>query len=204
MKKLFFIRTFIKFFLSVVFFLPVLAFAHQEADGSGFLAGFTHPIFGLDHLLAMVCVGIVSSQLGGINIWRVPVIFVLAMFVGGLIGIYQIQLPFTEACIAVSVIILGSFINHTQRSSKVILVSLIVFVFGIFHGHAHGLEMPGSSSPVYYTFGFITSTSILHMVGVVIGELATKRALYVSWLRNAGASIAGMGIFMFLQHIGVA
>jgi len=178
---------------------PSIVFAHEEADGSGFLSGLTHPIFGVDHLLAMISVGIVSAQLGGKNIWRIPCAFIAAMVLGGVLGIIQVPLLFGELGIAISVIFLGISIINSNRDTGVLIISGFVVFFGIFHGHAHGLEMPGSASPAFYTLGFLTSTGLLHVTGVIIGEMAIRRTHWVAVLRYVGAGMAGAGTLILLQ-----
>ncbi len=191
-------------FIGLLALLPTAAFAHQEADGSGFLAGLTHPIFGLDHLLAMVSVGILSAQLGGKSIWRIPALFVAAMIGGGVIGAYQIALPYIEIGIALSVLLLGVAIYRSNHKTRPVYIMTFVAFFGVFHGHAHGMEMPNSASPVFYTFGFICSTATLHLIGVFMGEAFMRRERFLSSLRYMGSAISGIGFFMFLQHIGIA
>lgn len=174
-----------------------VVFAHTEDAGTGFMAGFLHPVFGLDHLLAMISVGIVSAQMGGRNIWIVPSVFVLAMISGGILGIYQVGLPLIEVGIALSVIILGAAIVIADRKDNWMIMVFVAF-FGIFHGHAHGMEMPGSASPAFYAFGFIASTSLIHVTGVLIGHFATKAARYDQWLRYSGAMLGGMGVHILI------
>lgn len=188
----------------VVLLLPSLCFAHAKQDGQGFMAGFLHPVFGFDHLLAMISVGIVSAQLGGANIWRVPLAFVSAMVVGGIVGVYQVPLPLREVGVAASVIFLGVAIIHVNARTSPWVPFLFVLFFGVCHGHAHGTEMPNSVSPVYYTFGFLTSTSLLHLVGVFIGEMAIRRERLVGALRYSGAGMAGVGFMFLLSDFGVA
>lgn len=184
--------------------LPSLALAHAQNDGEGFMAGFTHPVFGFDHLLAMVSVGILSSQLGGSCIWRVPTVFVASMVVGGMLGILQLPLPLGELGIAVSVIVLGLAIVRATKETNPHLPYLFVGIFGIFHGHAHGLEMPGSASPAFYTLGFLTSTSLLHICGVIIGEISIRREKLYRALRYSGAVMSGIGVTFLLTGLGLA
>lgn len=186
----------LSFLLTMV---PVVAIAHTADDaGTGFLSGLLHPIYGPDHFLAMLCVGIVSAQLGGRNIWIVPSLFVLAMIGGGILGIYQMGLPLVEFGIALSVIVLGIAIVMAQRESGRLLIMLFVIFFGIFHGYAHGYEMPNSASPIYYAFGFVVSTSCIHLLGVLIGYVFTTRKELNHYLRYAGVAIAGIGsLFVF-------
>jgi len=179
--------------------VPTVAIAHTTEDaGTGFLSGLLHPVFGLDHFLAMLSVGIVSAQLGGRNIWIVPLLFVFAMVGGGILGIYRIGLPLIEIGIALSVIVLGIAIVMAQHESGRLLIMLFVIFFGTFHGYAHGYEMPNSASPVYYAFGFVTSTSCIHLLGVLIGHVFTTRKELDRYLRYAGVAMAGIGsLFVF-------
>jgi urease accessory protein len=188
----------------LVLALPSVCFAHAKDDGDGFMAGLMHPVFGFDHLLAMISVGVVSAQLGGANIWRVPSAFVTAMVVGGLLGIFQMPLPLRELGIAASVIFLGMAIIHVDAKTPPLIPFAFVLFFGICHGHAHGTEMPGSVSPAFYTLGFLVSTTLLHLVGVGIGELATRREKLISGLRYVGAGMAGVGLIFLLTGFGVA
>jgi len=176
-------------------------FAHANPATGGFSAGLLHPVLGFDHLLAMVSVGVVSAQIGGRSIWLIPLIFVSAMLMGGMTGIYGIPIPYfsIEQGIAASVLILGLAIA-ADRSVPVILISLFVGFFGIFHGHAHGLEMPENALPVLYITGFICGTASLHILGVIIGLLSKKSSQTSLLLRFVGSAIAGIGVsIMFLR-----
>lgn len=190
--------------LLVLLAFPSLCFAHAKDDSDGFMAGLLHPVFGFDHLLAMVSVGVVSAQLGGANIWRVPAAFVTAMVFGGLMGIFQFPLPLRELGIAASVILLGVAIIHVNAKTSPLIPFAFVLFFGICHGHAHGTEMPGSASPAFYTLGFLVSTSLLHLLGVGIGELSIRREKLVSGLRYVGAAMAGVGLTFLLSGFGVS
>lgn len=183
--------------------LPAVARAHQENDAAGFLAGMAHPVYGVDHLLAMICVGVVSSQLGGRNVWVIPVTFVSAMVAGGVAGMLQMGLPLGELGIALSVVMLGCCIVVAKPGMKPLLINLFVMFFGVFHGHAHGVEMPNSASPVFYTFGFLVSTSLLHLFGVGLGELTAKREWLLRGMRVAGAGVAAVGTSILLNHVGI-
>lgn len=178
--------------------LPGLCSAHGAQDASGFLGGLLHPVFGFDHLLAMVSVGIVSAQLGGANIWRVPLGFVSAMVVGGMLGVLQMPLPAREWGIAASVVFLGLAIVRVTRHTSPWWPLAFVLFFGLCHGHAHGVEMPRSASPAFYTFGFLTSTTLLHLLGVLIGEVAVRREPLWKALRYAGVAMAGVGVSFML------
>lgn len=179
-------------------FSPIVASAHAGDDGSGFVSGFLHPIFGYDHLLAMLSVGIVSAQLGGRAIWMVPGLFVTAMVIGGILGAMPVLLPLVEEGVALSVIILGLGIIFSRQQRNVVLTMLFVTFFGILHGHAHGVEMPKSVSPVYYSFGFVISTSLIHLLGVYIGYTLTHQNRIQRALTYLGAAVSGAGCFILV------
>lgn len=187
----------------VLLCFPSAAHAHDERQaGVGFLTGFLHPILGLDHFLAMVSVGIVSAQLGGRRIYTVPAMFVLAMVAGATAGVYGYQWPMTELGIALSVIVLGvaiATVGEGFQGWPVAGILAVVALFGSLHGHAHGLELPGSADPIYYAAGFVVSTSLIHLLGVGIGHLFTTRAAFLGTLRHMGSAMAGMGLMILLD-----
>jgi len=180
--------------------LPEAAWAHTEEDGAGLVSGLLHPILGYDHLLAMLSVGIVSAQLGGRQIWAVPTFFVLSMLAGGIIGFNQIELTHVELGIALSVLVLGLAIlavhYRLQGRYGVYLIMAMVIYFGIMHGHAHGMEMPNSASPVFYSLGFILSTSSIHLVGVAIGHTFTHTASFRRATSLIGTAMTLAGCFI--------
>ena len=180
---------------------PSLAHAHPIEAAAGFKSGLLHPVFGLDHFLAMLSVGIVSAQLGRSRIWTVPGMFVLAMIVGAAFGLKGDVWRFSEAGIAISLIVLGAAIATVTEDVNSWPVLLVVAGFGSLHGHAHGLELPKAADPIYYAAGFLTSTIIIHLLGVAIGYLFTKRWGLVVLLRHMGSGISGMGL-MFLKLAG--
>ncbi len=170
------------------------AFAHDGTTlpyGS-FLSGLTHPVLGLDHFLAMVSVGILSAQIGGRAIWTVPTTFVLIMAVGGLLGWIGIGLSAIEIGIAFSVLALGTAIA-LDKKLPVVAVMSAVGVFAIFHGYAHGAEMPAAATAVTYAVGFMTGTALLHIMGVIIGDISQQYESGKLLLRGAGVVIAGTG-----------
>lgn len=180
----------------IVSLLPGLAFAHEGASlpyGS-FLAGLTHPVLGADHFLAMVSVGIVSAQIGGRAIWTVPTTFVCVMAFGGLLGWLDIGLSAIEAGIAVSVLALGLAIAADKRLPVSLAMTAVGF-FAIFHGYAHGAEMPTVANPVTYALGFMTGTAFLHVTGVIIGDISQHYAAGKVMLRVGGAAIAALGAY---------
>jgi urease accessory protein len=162
--------------LTVTLALP--AAAHTgHVDGSGFLSGFLHPLGGLDHLLAMVAVGLWAAQTGGRALWMLPVAFVTMLAGGALIGISGLELPMVEAGIAASVAVLGLLVVLNKRV-PVYAAMALVGVFAVFHGHAHGAEMPAAAHPLLFGAGFILSTVLLHGAGIatmVIGRGVAKR-----------------------------
>lgn len=186
----------------VVFAIAVLtatpALAHTGAGTvSGFASGFGHPIGGLDHLLAMVAVGILASQQGGKSVWLLPLSFVGMMIVGGILGIANVALPFVELGIVGSVIVLGAVIalgKHLPTGAAMALVGL----FAVFHGHAHGTEMPATASGIEYGIGFAVATAALHAIGLGLGmsvkKLAEKAAPVA--VRAGGGAIAAAGVFL--------
>ena len=184
--------------LALLMLLPIVASAHSGNDGSGFVAGFLHPIFGYDHLLAMLSVGIVSAQLGGRAIWTVPSLFVTSMVVGGALGVMQVAFPLVEEGVALSVIILGLGIIFSRQQRNVPLTMLFVAFFGALHGHAHGVEMPNSASPIYYSFGFVVSTSLIHLLGVLVGYTLTHQNRLQRGLTYLGAAVSGVGCFILV------
>lgn len=179
--------------------LPGLVLAHEGASlpyGS-FLAGLTHPVLGLDHFLAMVSVGIVSAQIGGRAIWTVPATFVTVMAFGGLLGWLDIGLTPIEAGIAISVLALGLAIAADKRLPLSVAMTAVGF-FAIFHGYAHGAEMPTMANGVTYALGFMTGTAFLHVAGVIIGDISQHYSAGRVLLRVSGAAIASLGAWFLI------
>lgn len=176
---------------------PLLAQAHPlPGEAHSFTAGFTHPLFGLDHVLAMVAVGLWAAQLGGRSRWVVPAAFVGLMVVGGALGMAGVHVPMVEAGILASVLVLGIVIAAAVRPPMFVGMAL-VGLFALFHGHAHGTEIPAAASGFTYALGFVLATIILHACGVALG-LFTQKELNARTLRYAGAAIAITGICMWI------
>jgi len=188
LKKIFFCS----FILSL---FPDVSHAHMNQGDGGFMAGLSHPVLGFDHLLAMVSVGILSAQMGGRAIWTVPLTFVSVMAVGGVLGIKGTGLPGVEYGIAVSVAVLGISLAM-EKKLPMILTMIFVGFFALFHGHAHGAEMPSLAKPAFYALGFITGTAGIHIVGVLIGLISRRTSKGAEFLRFVGAGIAGIGIYI--------
>ena len=171
----------------------------HTAGGGGIVSGFLHPILGLDHLLAMVSVGLLSAQLGGRAIWTVPAMFVGAMALGGILGLVGVPLPLVEIGIAGSVILLGLAIA-ANRGLPVAAAMAVVALFGLFHGHAHGTEIPEITNTVglliAYIVGFLVATIGLHIVGALLGMMAIRNTRGTRTLQVAGGVISVLGIFI--------
>jgi urease accessory protein len=173
--------------------LPGAAFAHPgHIEASGFLHGFAHPIGGLDHVLAMVAVGLFAANLGGRALWAVPATFVAVMALGGALGIQGIALPFVETGIALSVVVLGMLIA-LRVDWPVAAAMAVVGLFAIFHGHAHGAEMPLDASGAAYAAGFMIATALLHSAGIVLG-LGVGARREVARLGGAAMTLAGLAL----------
>ena len=178
---------------------PTAAFAHNEAGISGgLLSGFLHPLLGFDHIVAMVAVGLWGAFLGAPAIWILPIVFPLVMVVGGVLGIIGVPVPLVETGIALSAIVLGLLVAAASRP-PIWFAAIVVGTFAIFHGHAHGTELPGASNPIAYAVGFVVATGLLHLSGIALGLLT--RWPSGQWLvRAGGAVIAAVGV-AFLTHV---
>lgn len=178
--------------------LPTAAFAHTGAgDTAGFLHGFAHPVGGLDHVLAMVAVGVFAVVLGGRAVWLVPLSFVGMMAVGFLLGIGQVDVPFVELGIALSSVVIGG-VAALGRPMPVVAAMALVGGFAIFHGHAHGAEMPADAAGLTYALGFITATALLHAAGILaamgVARLVGKYGRAVAQVAGGLFALAGVGV----------
>lgn len=182
------------------YLIPSLSLAHPVMKEGGFVTGLAHPALGFDHFLAMLSVGLLSVQLGGRAIWTVPATFVLFVLVGGVMGMRDIPLFTVEAGIASSVLVLGLTILADQKI-PILLAMIGVTLFGLFHGHAHGTEMPGFVHPAAYASGFVMGTALIHLLGVGLGWCATRNRVGTLTLRACGAGIAVLGVNFLLNAI---
>jgi urease accessory protein len=183
----------------VGFILPSVALAHITEDTSGGLvSGMLHPVSGMDHVVAMVAVGLWGAQLGMPAIWLLPVTFPLVMAMGGVLGLLGIPLPAVELGIALSAIVLGLMVALAQRPPLAVS-AIIVGLFAIFHGYAHGAELPASAGPLAFSVGFVFATGCLHATGILIG-LIIKWPLGAKIIRIGGGAIAASGVY-FLAGI---
>ncbi len=181
--------------------LPLLlmataALAHADGAAGGFASGFSHPIGGWDHVVAMVAVGLWGAFLGAPALWLLPVVFPLVMAFGGALGVLGVPLPMVETGIALSGVVLGLLIAFAVRA-PLWAAAAIVGVFAVFHGHAHGTELPDAANPLAYGVGFVVATGLLHLGGIGLGVLAGSVTGRVA-LRTIGAGIAAAGAgFLF-------
>jgi urease accessory protein len=175
--------------------LTTPALAHTTpGQAQGFVTGFLHPLSGLDHVLAMIAVGIWGAQLKRPAIWILPVAFPLVMSFGGLLGIRGVPLPGVEIGVAASAVVLG-FVIALELRPPLWVAALIVSSFAIFHGHAHGTELPKAAAPLTYALGFVLATGLLHLSGILIG-LVDWLPAGSKLLRTAGGLIAVTGLFL--------
>jgi urease accessory protein len=183
--------------------LPATAFAHigQGDIGGGFLAGLSHPISGLDHVIAMVAVGMWGAQLGAPAIWLLPVTFPTVMALGGVLGALGVPLPGIEIGIALSAVALGAMVASAARP-PLWVAAILVGAFAVFHGHAHGAELPESANAIAYSAGFVVATGALHAAGILLGVANRWRAGAIA-LRAGGGLISLGGVyFLFIQAAG--
>lgn len=171
-----------------------VSYAHElEGNPNSLLTGFLHPLTGLDHMLAMVAVGIWGAQLGAPAIWVLPVTFPIVMAFGGVAGLIGIPMIGIELGIALSSLVLGVSILSAWKA-KIHVALLAVGLFAIFHGYAHGAELPDNSSGVLYSIGFVVATGLLHATGVLFG-LMHKWPTGQVVLRGAGVLVAVFGVY---------
>jgi urease accessory protein len=176
------------------------ALAHQrQGEAAALWSGLLHPIFGPDHVLAMVAVGLWGAQLGAPAIWVLPVAFPLVMALGGMLGFLGVPIPGVEVGIAASAIVLGIAVAFELRPPLAI-AALVVGGFAIFHGHAHGTELPPGQSALLYSIGFVVATGCLHSLGIAVGTVHRR-----SWgrrlLRGAGTAVAAGGAFFLWKAV---
>lgn len=184
--------------LAILVLTPALASAHTGVDHpAGFVHGFEHPLGGLDHVLAMIAVGIFAFVLGGRALWLVPLSFVAMMLVGFGLGIAHVDMPFVELGIALSSVAIGAAAAW-GKPMPVALAMTLVGTFAVFHGHAHGAEMPAGNGDLTYALGFLTATALLHCVGMAaafgVSKWLGRHGHAMARLAGAGFAIGGIGI----------
>jgi urease accessory protein len=179
------------------------ALAHEQTGvGGGLIRGLLHPLTGMDHLIAMVAVGIWGAQLGAPAIWVLPITFPLVMAFGGVLGVLRIPLPMPEMVIALSALVLGAAVAMRLRLPFA-AAAVVVAVFAVFHGHAHGAELPSAANPLAYGLGFVVATGLLHLCGIAIGML-TRWPAGERLIQGLGAVIAALGCYFLVQSLGAA
>ncbi len=167
--------------------------AHEvDTAGAGFVTGFLHPILGWDHVAAMVAVGLWGAFLGAPAIWVLPVAFPLVMAVGGALAVAGMPFPAVELGIALSAVVIGLMVALAQKP-PLWTAALIVGFFALFHGHAHGAEMPAAANPMAYAVGFVIGTGLLHLGGIALGLLVGSQAGRMA-VRGVGGAIAAAGL----------
>ena len=168
------------------------AFGHTgTGETGGFASGFLHPVFGPDHVIAMVAVGLWGVFLGAPAIWVLPIVFPLIMALGGALGMIGVPMPAVETGIALSAVVLGLCVALALKP-PIWIAAIIVGTFAIFHGYAHGAEMPETSDAVSFALGFVIATGLLHLCGIAFGSLARWPAGKIA-VRTAGGLIAIAG-----------
>jgi urease accessory protein len=165
----------------------------------GFLSGFLHPFSGVDHLLAMVSVGLWGAFLGRPLIYVLPVVFPAMMVAGAIMGMFSVPMPPVEPGIALSVLVLGGCIALSVKA-PVWAASMVVAMFAVFHGYAHGKELPSAADPVSYSAGFVLATGLLHVSGIGLG-LLNKRPRGIAATRSMGGVVAALGVWFLYRAI---
>ncbi|MEL7450015.1 MAG: HupE/UreJ family protein [Pseudomonadota bacterium] len=178
------------------------AHAHTETGvAGGLVSGFLHPIFGPDHLVAMVAVGLWGAQLGAPAIWALPITFPLVMAFGAVLGVAGFPLPGVELGVSASALVLGAMVALCVRPPLAV-AGVLVAAFAIFHGFAHGTELPAAANPLAYGVGFVTSTGLLHLCGILLGTLIRWPAgMHV--VRASGGVVAACGAYFLAVNLGV-
>jgi urease accessory protein len=187
--------------IAAAFALVSPAFAHEQGGVAGGLAsGLLHPLTGIDHMVAMVAVGIWGAQLGDPAIWLLPVTFPLVMAAGGVLGVLHVPLPAPDLAIALSALVLGIAVAIRARVTLAAAAG-VVGVFAIFHGHAHGVELPRAANPLAYGAGFVIATGTLHLCGIALGALSRWPA-GARLIQGLGAAIAATGSYFLVSGLG--
>ena len=179
--------------------VPALASAHPGHDAADLVHGFIHPLGGIDHILAMVAVGLIAARMGGRALWLVPASFVLTMAFAGLVGMTGVIVTGAEAGIALSVLVLGAMIAFGMRLPVAAVMGMVGF-FALFHGYAHGAEMPATASGLAFGAGFVAATALLHALGIALGLAlgSTGTTFSRPTLRLGGSAILLVGAVLLI------
>ena len=186
-------------FVAISSFAPAAALAHTGHDASGLAHGLVHPLTGVDHVLAMVAVGLLAAQYGGRALWLVPLSFVVAMAIAGAIGMVGIAAPVAEVGIGVSVVVLGLAIAFQLKPPTFVAMAAVGF-FALFHGYAHGVDLPDGPTGHWFALGFLLATSLLHSTGVGLGLLLQREASSRRLIQAGGGAMALVGAAV-LSHL---
>lgn len=182
--------------------MPLTALAHVESgvigDG-GFVSGMLHPVTGLDHVVAMVAVGLWGAILGQPAIWMLPVAFPLVMAIGSILGIIGIPVPAIDIGVALSGIMLGAMVAAALRPPLTVAY-ILVSIFAIYHGYPHGVALPDFGMPLLYISGFVISTGMLHLSGIALGLLFRWRRGQLV-VRASGGMITMVGIYYLVNSL---
>jgi len=182
---------------------PSTAMAHVGVgETSGFLLGFTHPFSGLDHILAMAAVGLIAAQLGGRGLWLLPAAFLSIMAFAGALAMAGIGAPFVELAIGISIVALGGIVATGIRPSVVSAMAIVGFL-AIWHGQAHGSELPLGADALAYGLGFVVASAVLQLIGIGLGSMIARAAgkgqgTVVVRSVGGGVTLAGIGILFGL------
>jgi urease accessory protein len=183
--------------LAALVFAAAPGLAHEEAGSmGGLVSGFLHPLFGPDHVVAMVAVGLWGAFLGRPAIFILPIVFPLVMAFGGAAGIAGVPLPHVETGIALSAVVLGLMVLIAAKPPLAV-AAIAVGAFAVFHGHAHGTELPQAASALTYALGFVVATGLLHLCGIGLGLLTRWKAGEFA-VRGGGAAIAATGLWFLM------
>ena len=180
-------------------FLAQSALAHDGQTG-GFLTGLSHPVSGLDHIAAMIAVGLWGSQLRKPAVWLLPVVFPMVMAFGAFLALIGLGLPGVEIGIALSAVVLGAMVMMEIKPPLAVSVVFVSF-FAVFHGQAHGTELPANQNSLVYSVGFVVSTGLLHALGITVGTIHHWRGGPVVVRALGGAIVAG-GLYFLFGAIG--
>ena len=178
---------------------PTAAFAHAGVgDGHDLALGFMHPLAGIDHVLAMIAIGVVAAQLGGRALWAVPLSFVATMTIAAVVGMVGLSLPGLEAATALSLVVLGLVILRRVKL-PVVVATAMVAAFAVFHGYSHGLEMGDARSGAAFALGFVSATALLHLAGIGLGLLSARAASSrgMRFAQAGGSALAVAGVILF-------
>jgi urease accessory protein len=194
-------RAAVTMFAIFFIFAPAAALAHPGHDGAGGLVnGFFHPVTGIDHVLAMIAVGVLAAQYGGRALWLVPMSFLVAMAAAGAIGMAGIPVQIVEAGIGLSIVVLGLVIAF-QIKPPTLVAMVVVGFFALFHGYAHGSEMPNGLAGVSFAAGFLVATALLLGAGVGLGLLLQRRTLSRRFIQAGGGAMALVGIAVLTNFL---